>query len=199
MEESKLRRINRLSEWLCWLFGFINYQNFKGIYKSTQNSDYMFEEPKFGFFNFQDSRLSINLHRIDLLTFDGSEYDLIKCTNLQWFGACFWFNKHMSCLKYTNLLVNKFFDWDKFLFWSIIGLCNSFPVFRSECSSITRSKSHRTASQWQKSFRMARDTPNQIYPVKIIHQGILTCWLSNVLKRIVKLKSSAAEMGQANW
>ena len=32
---------------LLSVFGFINYQDFKGVYKSTQNSDYMFEYPSF--------------------------------------------------------------------------------------------------------------------------------------------------------
>ena len=36
-------QINRLLS----VFGFINYQYFKGIYKTTQNNDYMFECPNF--------------------------------------------------------------------------------------------------------------------------------------------------------
>ena len=44
-------QINRLLQRLLSVFGFINYQDFKGIYKSTQNSDYMFERPNFDHMN----------------------------------------------------------------------------------------------------------------------------------------------------
>ena len=44
-------QINRLLQRLLSVFGFINYQDFKGIYKSTQNSDYMFERPNFDHIN----------------------------------------------------------------------------------------------------------------------------------------------------
>ena len=40
-------QIKRLLQRLLSVFGFINYQYFKGVYKSTQNTDYMFEGPSF--------------------------------------------------------------------------------------------------------------------------------------------------------
>ena len=40
-------QINRLLQRLLSVFGFINYQDFKGVYKSTKKSDYMFEVPCF--------------------------------------------------------------------------------------------------------------------------------------------------------
>ena len=44
-----------LSERLLSVFGFINYQDFNGIYKSTQNSDYKLQGPYF------DHMKSLNL------------------------------------------------------------------------------------------------------------------------------------------
>ena len=43
--------IYRLLERLLSVFEFINYKDFKGIYKSTQNSDYMFERPNYDHMN----------------------------------------------------------------------------------------------------------------------------------------------------
>ena len=40
-------QINWLLQRLLSVFGFINYQDFKGIYNSTQNRDYMFERHNF--------------------------------------------------------------------------------------------------------------------------------------------------------
>ena len=40
-------QINRLLERLLSVFGFINNHDFTGVYKSTQNSDDMFEGPCF--------------------------------------------------------------------------------------------------------------------------------------------------------
>ena len=40
-------QINRYLERLISVFGFFNYQDFKGIYKSTQNNNYMFESHSF--------------------------------------------------------------------------------------------------------------------------------------------------------